>query len=422
MTDLNEDCLIDIFSYLSKEDLVNIVEYDKDNFGNAARIVFSKKFAKKLIEVTDRFDPSTEKDPCDVKLLTHFGDLIENLEIDYCKEFRRYKRLDKAILKNCSNSLVQLHITGGYQMTLSKITEPFVNVKKVSFWYGTPCDLVSDLNKWFPNANSLDMFYLERNDWTSYKSFIKHYPSLEHFGVSNAECFDYIIDGIIDSSGLKKFARLNPQLKSLKLFNDATCTELPKRWHRYSCLRLYDVVLSKINEALPNLEKLYLKFEPYDNACNIDRELLRFKNLKELTIDSGGAKKVVPILTDDLQVLSVTGNWKVCAEIMSWSSTVKKLKICGYTKMDLLKKTVMLPDLNEIEFWSTSQTDLQQITWLIKNSFKLSKITMYLGGGGGRSKCLELLEHFAALKFNEWDAHYTTKDNDRYCCFEKKIV
>lgn len=419
MKDLNENCLIEIFSYLSKKDLVNIVEYDKDNFGNAVRCTFSKMFGKKTIIVTDKFDPLTEKDPWDVKLLTHFGDLIEKLKIKYCKEFRRYKRLDKAILANCSNSLVQLQITGGYQNTLSKISEPFVNVKKVSFWYGTPCDLVSDLNKWFPKATSLEMFYLERNDWTSYKSFIKHFPSLEHFGASNAECDSYIIDGIIDSSDLVRFAKLNPQLKSLEIHNDVNWSEYPKRSDEYSCLRLYDDVLANINKALPTLEKLHLEFQPYANACNIDRELLRFKNLKELKIKAGGANNIVPILSDDLQVLDIDANAKVCAEIMSWSSSVKKLTL-PWTDMDLLKKVVMLPDLNEIKFAPTPLFYMYPFTWLIKHCFKLSKITVNLFINHERAKHEQLVAQFQALNYNDWDAYYLIIDNDRYCCFEKK--
>lgn len=97
LINLNNDCLKEIFQYLSPEDLVNVVDSD-DQFLDAAQLAFEISYGKKTITVNSAYSPRRS-----IEVLNYFGPKITKLKVFYEDEC---SEMGRAIVAQCPNLLL----------------------------------------------------------------------------------------------------------------------------------------------------------------------------------------------------------------------------------------------------------------------------------------------------------------------------
>lgn len=108
LSELTEDVLHEIFSYLNATDLINLVKYD-EIFLNCSRQAFQKTYRNKYIELPlkdNRISTSKEDFARNAELLTHFGKNISKMVIVLDTDNPLYRRIYQLIVKNCCDALI----------------------------------------------------------------------------------------------------------------------------------------------------------------------------------------------------------------------------------------------------------------------------------------------------------------------------
>lgn len=361
LSDLNYDCLIEIFKYLSAKDLVNIVDYN-NHFQTAALFIFKTKFRNQLITVTNEFNPNDETEPWSLKLLTIFGEEIKKLRMVYHDDYHRFNlTIENAIISMCHKSLLEIEFMNPDRPTMFGIEEPFEKIQSVSFNGGSVCGILSDFGKWFPNAHTLKL--LRQNDLKyDDKIDLKHYPALRHLEVQKrTENYD------ISDSVSSMIVKLNPQLKGL-------CHDIHISFYDYDSYDTYDdgfdgVHLEDIlfDLKIPNLESLHLVLgdEARINGSDSSRGL-RFKKLKELTIEFDDSKQLkdVCIASYKLETLNLSGSYLQhnCLKFINENKNLTSIKIVGEWMLSdpiakLINSFASLPKLKEVQFPCNSYSE-----------------------------------------------------------------
>lgn len=424
--DINDKCLIAIFKYLSMIDLVNIVEYDK-RFIEPAKDAFSQKFINSKVSVSNEYESKTEKTTFSLNLLNHFGDQITKLKVVYGKKRKFNKLLESTINAKCHKTLLEINFENADGDTMQKITHPFEKVQIVRFVGGPLCNLVPELGKWFPNAYGLELKLMKSvpHDKDYNKAFMKHFPSLTHFAVSNADKGKRDIT----QRDIIQFIDLNPQITSLYVEND---DRLPKGAIDFSWKRSGfdggiqigdDSFLRDVNEILPNLQKLHVIWK--QRILYGDSHGLHFKNLKELTLEYYLSHCLFDIVTNELDVLNIIGGDLVmCHDIIKINNNAKALNISGNWCEDkyfnqMTKAAVKMPRLNELKLsYPSKGAKVDEIVSLLTGCHQLSKLTVILEhfNENDRKKFINDCKNAAAVLDEKWKIAIAPK---RQLMFEK---
>lgn len=375
LKDVNDDCLSEIFKLLSLADLVNIAESDS-HYETAAVRVFKSKFAKGWIDVSNIFDPKTEIVSSSERLLNRFGGAIENLAVTYHEKYRRFdKNIDAAIIAKCTKTVLRLKIERAVFYTLTEIAEPFEKVLEVKFCNGELCNIISEFNRWFPKAMSLELIQIRRNN-EDRSAFVHHFPLVEHFAVSNF----YEGRGMIDAMNVLKFVELNPQLRSFWIEHDST-DGLNGGDVLHEGIFMYRTYIAEVVEMLPKLEKLYVRWTRDAEDCDVGR----CENLEELTVVM---KKSPPnfsgTFSDKLKVLNVTGTFNGCRNVIRCVTSARIVNILhvgykvNYYNMESLFQDIYgLKNLEELRLpYKAERLNGELITELLKTCKKLTKLTL----------------------------------------------
>lgn len=201
LTDLNGDCLEEIFTYLSMKQLFAVAISDMD-LVNACRRVFVRRF--KCKEVNISIHHSDYKDFPQV--LSLFGDIISYLRVTYDQfdvDGVSNEMIHNSIAKYCNKSLIELTFNN-IQSTM-QISTVFHNVEKLSFNHG--CINQLQLATWFPKLQCLQFFF---NKTTNTKCIEEMFPLLDELTVAHH---------IFTVENLKMFLDLNSQLKRFIVYN-----------------------------------------------------------------------------------------------------------------------------------------------------------------------------------------------------------
>lgn len=361
LSDLNDDCLVEIFKYCTIDDLINIVDYDT-YFIDAARSVFRKKFAKNCIRVTTEFDIDYKTATWSEKILKFFGCEIMKLSVNYNKGFHRFdEAMDKAILLQCRKSLLEIELTNPERFTMYGIEEPFQNVKVVSLVDGSFSKFITDFDKFFPAAHTLKLKNLKSEDYRGkMKKNIKNYPVLKHFEIQRMGN-QYEIEDPIS----KAIIKMNPQLKSLSNVIDIEQLEIDeddenyRSWMEQEPAEI-DTDEIYINENLPNLESFRLVISGDEYVIQNMGIKKHFKKLKELALvieypeNLGALTNLISI--DELEVLKLPGNY-LDSNYMKLIRAYKHVKsiemVCAWSQSysnQLFEMFSTLPNLIHIQF------------------------------------------------------------------------
>lgn len=175
LQDLNEDVLMKIFSYLTVEDLVNVVNSDK-RFLDCSRRTVQRKYKTEYIHL-----PLKYKDQCYISkqcvrrnadILRYFGANISRLEIDFNDRCANDRRILDLIIKSCRDNLTELRVLRPNGEL--KINESFNKVKNLTISIGYIIQSLDQLVEWFPMLENLVFNYVDGVGPNSRNQWIRH--------------------------------------------------------------------------------------------------------------------------------------------------------------------------------------------------------------------------------------------------------
>lgn len=282
LTDLNDDCFEKICRYLNLPDLLNMADTNV-NLNCVAGMAYAFKYGRS----------ST----------LHFK-TVENMFGDMDEIGYRYKINDV----NYWKQNYQIVRSFGYMMSrmeidietqLDKISKKKYNERLMH--------LFSYIAKYC--GESLNVLTITNFPDRIGKKWEYKFPELKHFILSMRFTNEDTKNLLNNYAQFDSFLRLHPQLISLK-------TPFIPGVN----------FLQTINNCVPNLQELAI-YRP-SIQFNMDDEIVQFKHIKKLTIESYSSQSflIVPFQFDELEEFSFTGYWSdVVNTFLSQNSSIKKL-------------------------------------------------------------------------------------------------
>lgn len=262
LTGLNEKCLKKVCSYLQINDLPNLSAACK-RFIPICGETFNEEYNKYDLpfRVCELYDG--EKVEKYEKTFIFLGKFIRKLRIEYDSlDSDDNKYMHNLIFENCSNALTEVHFLGMDNCML--INRTFPNLIRVSF---TQCHLGSAIvsfEKWCPNVRQLEFKMIQSVMNTA--CIERTFPKLEHFALIN------YIDYNFSNRNLRRFIKLNRQLKELRICRDVIGI----------ALKVTTEFISFVDQMLPDLESLEMIYMHQSAPPKMGNEPGNFRKLKSL--------------------------------------------------------------------------------------------------------------------------------------------
>lgn len=360
-TDLNDDCLFEIFKYLSLDDLTQILPTCKQ-FNKIAQLVFLQKFRQHRIEVNSSCISAWhngqnitckhhyQRPPNFLNFFHYVGKFVTELSIHFDKQLTA-SHLQGCLINNCSETLTKLRLSGiDLYHGFGTLTKIFPKVEELSLYSvdGNGTDIELLLNC-FPYVTQLELINCHAYNYTYEKrderpflcrvefrpDIIKLFPRLQHFkyGDDIAYFQTGLLESVMSSPGLRSLSigmtsRVTPGLHLLK-------GDIKKIPPNLETLELWNIIgfLHEIPLFLPRLRKLIVnnplqRAYPFQSIPPFIEELilgaleipipiisqiLRMKTLKKLTLHTSGREsegwfRFRQISDQDLQQLAMLPN------------------------------------------------------------------------------------------------------------------
>lgn len=214
LTELNEDVLAEIFSYLNVEQLINMVRADAiflSSSGQAFRKIYNSKYIQLpylRTGITSKMDFQRNSE-----LLRYFGECISKLEFEISENNPTEHRIYHLIITSCRETLTELKIV--CPSTKLKMTKSFTKLKTLNICDGVADRTLCQIPKWFPAVQNLII-----NGVTNITPILhQEIASLKSFSMDFTHKFDdkyykYHIQNF------NRFIARNPQLNELCLTLD----------------------------------------------------------------------------------------------------------------------------------------------------------------------------------------------------------
>lgn len=228
IVDLNDDCLVKIFGYLSLESLLNVSLTNKW-LKPAAVEVFKRRYGKKEIVINecDDFHPNMSGDAYEIRppkerntnvaiyglkacllYLRYFGASIENLTIDYYKSTSiRYGFVHQYINIFCRKRLPCISFMRLPSVSIHNFEKAFNNVRSVIVRDSDLGKQLTACGKWFPKMNRLKLTNVRLADDFDPMSF----QHLKHLCI----CLDEQVG--LKIADIPQLLHLNRRLRSLEI-------------------------------------------------------------------------------------------------------------------------------------------------------------------------------------------------------------
>lgn len=231
LSDLNEDCLLQVLNRLSFSDLMSLAK-SNNHLSDVVLDELSRQFSRKTLNIHTElrpesirkfFGPMDENDneirirdtTLSANVLKEMGHLIRTLSLESATKYDPHANelIYKLIEKHCSDSLVEFGLCNIFDGFLSNITEPFTKVEVVSL-RGIVEDFGNeefDLSDMFPALHRLNIDVLGPN----ITKIVSNYPHLNHLIITLKDCrnpetcsSEPVIAGLF---------KKNPQIRNLVL-------------------------------------------------------------------------------------------------------------------------------------------------------------------------------------------------------------
>lgn len=339
ITDLNIDCLEHICTFLTFTDLLNASNAIPITFNDAAQMVFSRRYSKRLIKMNAQEMPHLIKIKSSAinintislcaQVLTNFGDSIEKLELtDFTSiPANRLMEIKNKLNKNCTDHLTELKLINCKDELFEGIKTVFKKVESLRISCSNLGKCI-DLGKWFPALKRLELVH---NDGCI--QIVSNLPFLSFLAMD-------IKDACLSSTQFETMIKSAPQLQTLALSGGITSS-----------------TLHMISKQLPSLKCLYLWDFHLDDQTE---QTISFKNVETFSISTGllgELPHVIPFRFGKLTELRVNADlpgeeWLHFAiqqknlRKLQLNSTLIPLDIFGD---DLAKIAISLNDLTELD-------------------------------------------------------------------------
>lgn len=200
--DLAQDCQVEIFMYLSIEDLLNVADTNKQ-LKPAADIVFSRKFVQKTVqcnhvrEMSDPFqtldifiDTYDSSKPNTLRLLRSFGHLISKLSTEHIQQLNSRRHGSDEIFvvlsyinEYCSESLTEIEFYRINWVEASTwMKKPFKNIECIKFGRCIFNETNAKIDCWFPSVRHV--YFL--------CTFPTHFVFADGQNLQHVQCLDII--------------------------------------------------------------------------------------------------------------------------------------------------------------------------------------------------------------------------------------
>lgn len=379
--DLNSDCLLQIFTLLTKTNSMSIADYDEEVL-DAFRDIFKTKFSQKIFDISNDpvFNETGESKT--KKRIVEFGDEMTILNLTYLQKFRQYDNfIESAIIQHC-RTLKVIRFENANCRAMIGISKPFEQIDKVEFVSSQFGALISNFSKWFPNATSLKLINQIRQTSEQRQLLERYHPKLEHFEIQNFKTPDYnkdVTEGNFNDKNLNNFIKFNPQLTSLKIIGDAKADMMDG-------ITFDDFLLITIGK-LENLKTLNISFDMTRVYFSIE---IRCNTLKKLIINARDGRNAVtfPISFDSVDIL-IFSCLKIkreeIHEFFGRCKSVKKLFLAtiGICTSENFVALSRLPRLEELQL----AIRLQELYFLkecvgnfLESCKNLQKLTIFIMG------------------------------------------
>lgn len=412
LTDLIDDCLLEVFKLMTIPNLMNVAEASK-SFVKAARDAFQSKYGNKVVVVSNSYSFQT-KSLKSVALLKRFGDLMTKLVVNYSYAIHRFDLpLEMAISKHCAQSLTEITLNGMGDDGFYETEQPFEKVTKVCIRDGFGVLLLEDL---FPNVQSLDLVNLKLGTGENTGFIMKNFPSLTHLGLIFTKDTRAMYFSV---QHLKTFIRSNPQLISLKLKHN------PDNALEISTINIDRALLAFINQQLPQLQALSLDLSDDDRAYD-DISSHYFGNLKSLSIKFGFHTRQWRISGEQLENLTIKIQPSILnvyrdkvIKTITLNSNISKLGFFGGFAGSFPFERVLkaLPKLEELKVSKICTVDLDQVRRISKICGRLTKLSCWY-------PAKEFFEEFLPKQDDDNASNWSTKliklRGGAWVVFEKK--
>lgn len=387
LIDINDHCLWHIFELLDVNDLVSLADAHH-RFIPAAVSVFRRLYRKmkEKMVVNLAFARHLSNDsflcPSDEKIeafFFHFGHLISKALISFMDQ----KGVDIVALlqSSCADTIVELNLIFFDENHFQNIDKPFTKLEKLTIIEATLSQQLSQMNKWFPNLQSLELVHVKL---LLPELLEVNFPQLAHLEIYSQE-----LDLPIKS--IQEMLRKNTQLTSLTLQCD---------YNRE--------FIESLSRNVPVLQQLQL-WSPEDRFLNFHDHKIHFGMVKKFTLNAsmsrGDFLVNVPFTFGALQELGFDGFNQFKGQILDFvmqCTDVNKLQLTPYTDdwddlmlSDLRNVINTLPKLTDIEFCADAFT-MDAIIDLLTNSKQLDKVNLLFMDGPWCSQFEDVIQR-------EWD-------------------
>lgn len=318
-----DNVLEQLLSGMSLSETANI-----HHINNAIRNLLPRNFDNDGL----KFDHTEESNAMPFLVaLQKFGDHMKKLDIHF--SFGDWNNHNRKILQlmaeNC-HSLVDLALSGINDVS---IRLPLLSVRKLTFYESSYCSNSTwdNVGHFFPNVQTFELKGMRNLN----ESFVKHIPSLDHFGYSSPRLMK---QGPYDLLAIAHFLNANPQLTSLNL---DLIDDGPQQLQLQSTVNWNSLNISKLNVSA---ETLHLN------------SIVQLRKLKVLKLSASQYKMGVGATENrtirELEIDVYFQDYSILNFIVS-CQRLQKLKMNLYTSMDFLyikQLAKYLPCLREITF------------------------------------------------------------------------
>lgn len=213
-----------ILEHLSDDKLVKVVRNNSRLFP-IAQIIIKRRYDREFLCLTNEIEPC-DGIPWTIELLELFGKEIKCIKLVYQDEHRRMDQtIEKAINKNCAESIERIHLVNVSRFSMSEIEKPFKKLREAILETGTVCSPFSNIPKWFPIINKLQLknLVLHSTHDSNCLIFIKPCSTLESIRIDNLKSSNGD-NGYLEEISLLVENKIN--LKKLTICNQENIDEL----------------------------------------------------------------------------------------------------------------------------------------------------------------------------------------------------
>lgn len=367
--------LLEIFDWMDFDELLKMVEMNqrfyqliirhyaitKYQINNKTLLIMDHSRSNKTIEITVDHIKVNQYETA-LQFLRYFGHIISNVEFNaYLFRFEQSNKITSQVNKYCSKSLTQMTIRNLRSDQIAEWKNQFKNLKTVRLLGSTDCENIQ-MNFLFPVMQQLEFESVTFSNSSFIEENFPHLMHLKYFKTFSHE----------NNTHMERALVLNPQLRSFSIGGlvDAEFLEFTAR-------------------QLPNLEILGLLSFPHGFHNNDVGKTVRFKNVRELTVDlyrnRHEVPEHIPLVFDRLEKIEMLCHY-VPEQAAQFISQNKKLKEVHVPWTDLSREHLLsfvedLPNLVEISArWKPDAAGSELIALISRKDIKLSKITVFLYG------------------------------------------